>query len=355
MTHDDDGILRDSCERLFADLATRDAIEATERGIWPEAMWDAVEQAGLARPQLPESEGGSGGTWRDAYTVLFAAGRHALPLPLGETMVGAWLLARAGIDVPPGPLAVAAFTGAEPPRVSASESAWQLNGSANGVPWGGVAPHCVALAQGESTMVVLVARDQAALSPGSNLAGEPRDTLAWQAAAALAAAPSRGDASELGALVRSAQMAGAIDRALELSVRYVLERRQFGRPLAGFQSVQQALAILAGHGATTAMAAKAAFRAMDRGDASFEIAAAKILCGEAAGVVANLAHQAHGAMGFTREYPLHYSTRRLWSWRAEFGSDSHWAAWLGRRVAARGGEALWSDLTSRDCVAAAGA
>jgi acyl-CoA dehydrogenase len=40
-------------------------------------------------------------------------------------------------------------------------------------------------------------------------------------------------------------------------------------------------------------------------------------------------------------------TRRLWSWRAEFGAESVWAAEIGRRVAERGADALWTDLTAR--------
>jgi acyl-CoA dehydrogenase len=55
----------------------------------------------------------------------------------------------------------------------------------------------------------------------------------------------------------------------------------------------------------------------------------------------------HGAIGFTYEHSLHFATRRLWSWRAEFGSESGWAVELGRRVAARGADALWSDITAR--------
>ena len=42
------------------------------------------------------------------------------------------------------------------------------------------------------------------------------------------------------------------------------------------------------------------------------------------------AHQAHGAMGMTREYPLHHSTRRLWAWRHEAGSAGEWAQRVGR-------------------------
>jgi acyl-CoA dehydrogenase len=147
-------------------------------------------------------------------------------------------------------------------------------------------------------------------------------------------------------MVRAAQMAGALESILEQSARYATERKQFGRPIGSFQAVQHNLAILAGHVAAAGIAAENAFRAADRGDASFEIAVAKVRAGEAAGIGAGLAHQAHGAIGFTYEHTLQFSTRRLWSWRAEFGSESRWAMQLGRRVAARGAERLWSDLTS---------
>jgi len=69
--------------------------------------------------------------------------------------------------------------------------------------------------------------------------------------------------------------------------------------------------------------------------------------GEAAGIGASIAHQVHGAIGFTYEHALQFATRRLWSWRAEFGGESEWAAELGRSVAERGADALWPHLTAR--------
>jgi alkylation response protein AidB-like acyl-CoA dehydrogenase len=146
-------------------------------------------------------------------------------------------------------------------------------------------------------------------------------------------------------------MAGGLEFLLAQSVKYVTERKQFGRPLAAFQAIQQNLALLAGHTASAAMAAQQAFHVVERtgegGDASFEIAVAKVRTGEASGLGAGIAHQAHGAIGFTYEHSLHFVTRRLWSWRAEFGAESHWSVALGREVAARGGEALWPHMTSR--------
>jgi acyl-CoA dehydrogenase len=333
-----DDLLRESCARLFADLATREAMEDAERGEFPGAMWAAVEDAGLARPQVEEKRGGAGGTWLDAYTVLHEAGRHTLPLPLAETIAGAWLLAQAGIDVPAGPLTVAQAGGL-------SLNAGRLSGEAAAVPWGADAIYVVALA---GDKVALLANGTAQAVREANLAGEPRDTLRWKDAVTLATGPLRGaDAVTLMAMMRAAQMAGAIERVLELSVRHVIERSQFGRPLAANQAVQQALAVLAGHSAAATAAAEHAFHAMARGDAEFEIAAAKIRCGEAASAATNLSHQAHGAIGFTREYGLQYATRRLWAWRAESGSDAYWSERLGRRVAARGIDAFWPDLAGR--------
>jgi acyl-CoA dehydrogenase len=142
-------------------------------------------------------------------------------------------------------------------------------------------------------------------------------------------------------------MAGGLEYLLAQTVRYVSERKQFDRPIGSFQVIQHQLALLAGHTAAAGIAAAHAFRAADRGDAAFEIAVAKTRTGEAAGLGAGIAHQCHGAIGFTYEHLLHFATRRLWSWRAEFGAESHWAAELGRGVARRGADALWADLTAR--------
>jgi acyl-CoA dehydrogenase len=67
----------------------------------------------------------------------------------------------------------------------------------------------------------------------------------------------------------------------------------------------------------------------------------------AGGLGAGVAHQAHGAIGFTYEHTLPFNTRRLWSWRAEFGGEAHWAEQLGREMAARGADQLWPFLASR--------
>ena len=76
------------------------------------------------------------------------------------------------------------------------------------------------------------------------------------------------------------------------------------------------------------------------------VASAKVRTGEAAGNGAAIAHQVHGAIGYTREFSLQQYTRRLLSWRDDFGSENYWAMTLGNVVANGGAEALWPALTS---------
>ena len=310
------GLLSDTCTRLFTDRVTPALIESTEKGTWPGELWQAVEEGGLTLPQIPEQHGGAGGTWDHAQVVLNAAGRFAVPLPIAETMVGAWLLSSAGLDVPMGPITVAPTQSGERLSISRNGDAWALSGTAARVPWGRNAKHVVVLAEsGGKPMVARVAGGAAKVEPDTNLALEPRDTLTWSSAAVAATgAPDSLQPDFLwlaGAMARAAQMAGGLEFLLSQSVKYVSERKQFGKPLSTFQVIQQNLALLAGHTAAAGMAAQAAFHAMEKGDAAFEIACAKIRVGEAAGLGASIAHQAHGAIGFTYEHTLHFVTRRF--------------------------------------------
>ena len=147
-------------------------------------------------------------------------------------------------------------------------------------------------------------------------------------------------------------MAGAMGQALALSIEHVNTRQQFGRPLGKFQAVQQSLAVLACEvaavdAAAAAMAARLDAAGLDAEAADFEIAAAKLRANRAVGIVTAVAHQVHGAIGFTREYDLHRVTIPLMRWRGLHGNDAYWAERLGRQVAGFGGRGLWETLTAR--------
>ncbi len=147
-------------------------------------------------------------------------------------------------------------------------------------------------------------------------------------------------------------MAGAMGQALALSIEHVNTRQQFGRPLGKFQAVQHSLAVMACEvraveAAAAALAARLDAVALDPAAADFEIAAAKLRANRAVGVVTAIAHQVHGAIGFTREYDLNRVTVPLMRWRSAHGNDAYWAQILGRQVMAFGGQGLWEAMTAR--------
>ena len=342
-----DTIVLDVAERLFADQATGALVNAAETGTWPRELWRLVEEAGFADALGETSE--LGGVV-DAVAILRAAGRHAAPLPLAETMLARFALAAASLPAPAGPLALAPVERDDVLTLRRAAQGWHLAGVARRVPWARAAAHMVVVADGK---VALVAPGQAEIRRAANLAGEPRDTVTFDqklAADVAAPLPKTIDADllyRLGALARAAQMAGALEAALALTVQYASDRVQFGRPIGKFQAIQQQLAQFAEQVAAATVAVTASAEAIAAGgDAFFAAAIAKIRAGEAAGKGSEIAHQVHGAIGFTHEHRLHHLTRRLWSWRDEFGVESAWSIALGRQVAAEGAEAFWPSLTA---------
>jgi acyl-CoA dehydrogenase len=343
-------LVREAAERLFEKHCSAETMRRADGGEFPQALWRAVSEAGYATALVPESAGGAGLEMADALSLLISAGRHAVPAPLAETMLAGWLLSGAGLPMPEGPLTVAPVRENERLRARRNGTGWRIDGAATRVPWGRQCGAVAVLAESDGKNVVaLVAAADGVLKNGHNLAGEPRDDLVFSGAIAQQAgvAPMTGDALRaLGAVMRSAQMAGALQSVLEATVQYAQERVQFGRPIGRFQAVQQNLAVLAGQAAAATAAAEAAIEAAATDLDSPAVAAAKIRAGEAAGIGAAIAHQMHGAIGFTQEHRLHYWTRRLWSWRDEFGNEAWWARRLGGAVAAAGADRLWTGITA---------
>ncbi len=326
-----DPLLLETAERMFADTCTHEAIERAETDGFAPGVWGAAADIGLPWIGVPESAGGAGGDLADALAVLRVAGRHGAPVPLAETgLLAGWLLAGAGLTVGSGPATVV------PGRAGDSLALvdGRLSGTVRGVPWARAAERVVAIvADGGGWQVVAFEPPSSGIERVRNLAGEPRDTVHLDGVAPLLAAPSPSSPDQLllrGALTRVVLTAGALEAMSTLTVAYTSERRQFGQAVARFQLVQEHLVRLAEDAALVGLAADAA---ASLGDA-FEVAAAKALASRAATTATKAAHQAHGAMGMTREYPLHHLSRRLWSWRDEYGDERHWERRVGEIVAA---------------------
>jgi acyl-CoA dehydrogenase len=347
MNKTSDDIIVDTATRIFQDLCEPATINDAEKGVWPKGLWDALEESGLPLTWVPDNLGGAGAAMADGFAVLRVAGRFAAPVPLAETLMAGWLLARAEIDVPSGPMTVAPVH-ADGHIVLNDRG--RLRGRARRVPFARNAGHIAVLAhRGNDAAVALVTAAGLVINQSTNLAGEPSDDVSFDGAVPTAVKSVSLDQDRLvsfGAAVRLQQMAGALEKILEQSVQYALDRSQFGRPIAKFQAVQHNLATLAGEVAAASAAADAAAEACSRPEIALgEVAIGKVRGGEAAGTGAAIAHQVHGAMGFTYEHSLHHATRRLWAWREEFGNETLWAQRLGRMVAAHGADQLWPFIT----------
>jgi acyl-CoA dehydrogenase len=333
--------------KLFDEHSRWQDVSDAEATGWAENLWKALQQTGFSDVPIPEELGGAGGSVADAVELLRAAGAHAAPVPLAEAgLVGGWLLASAGLTLPKGVRSVL------PPDAILRLDDDRLFGTAPAVPWGHRAEHVVGLVDG----VVVIAPGPAApsgptVSRAANLADEPRDTITFDGTPITARADATAGVTgqslwERAALGRAALMAGAVGAIAAMTLRYSGEREQFGRPIGRFQAVQAHLVTIHQQATVVASAIDGAVAAVERGRGGFEIACAKILADRAAQLVTAAAHQTHGAIGMTKEYPLHYLTRRLWAWRDEAGGHNRWATRLGAALVAQGPDALYPAIQS---------
>jgi len=160
-----------------------------------------------------------------------------------------------------------------------------------------------------------------------------------------------------GALMRAVQMTGAMDAAVDLTVRHAAERRQFGRPLAAFQAVQHLAADAAAEAALARAAADAALSqaaaTQFTGDGLlFSVAVARSVCGHSGSTVVRNAHQVHGAIGTTREHILHRVTMPILAWTNDFGSVAEWDAVLEQAARDAGDAGLWELVCGKNAATA---
>jgi len=341
-----DDMLTDTTLRLFDTEFPDEVVRSSRAGQFPQQGWTALEEAGLPLGLLSEAEGGFGLATIDALALVRICGAHASPVPLVETMVTNWLRARVGLPLIPGP---ATFALLGPSLVTEARGRDRVvRGELHNVPW---AEHSASLVVVGRDFVVEVPRQEIRILSSSQPGSLPRNTIGLDITLSgdhLRAFPGSLDLDTVrcaGAVMRTLEMAGALEQIVAMTVAYAGDRIQFGRPIGKQQAVQQQIAVLASQAAAANAAATLAAGAFGDSYHMEAVAVGKSRAGEAASVGAAIAHQVHGAIGFTRDYRLHFFTRALWTWRDEYGSERYWNEFLGQRACAGGADQLWSFIT----------
>ncbi|ABE36132.1 hypothetical protein DR64_8222 [Paraburkholderia xenovorans LB400] len=316
-----DDMLTDSIEPVLIDRCTPDLVREVENARDRKAgrdLWQQLDELGFIDALVAESAGGAGLSLDEAAGVLFAFGRHGMPLPAAHTMLARRMLADAGIQAPRGPIALAVLNDVQSHRAF--------------VPYGCV---CDSVLVERSEGIWLVDIDHVTVEPHDEW-GTLGATITFSAGveqrikvAQSGPAPSESVVLELGARVTAATMAGAMARVLDMTITHVNDRQQFGRSIGKFQAVQHNLSVMAEHAAAAYIAAQRACAAESTSQHRLSTAIAKARASRAAPLIANTAHALTGAMGITAEYDLQLFTRRLHSQRVQFGSESYWDEVIG--------------------------
>jgi alkylation response protein AidB-like acyl-CoA dehydrogenase len=142
-----------------------------------------------------------------------------------------------------------------------------------------------------------------------NAVAVPGETLMGEEGAA---APLLARCIDLGITAMASEQAGGARRVLDLTVAYLKERVQFGKPLGTLQALKHRCADMLVQVESATIAAQRAAEAADVGDPEFPLLAslAKAYCSEAYVACTAEAIQLHGGMGFTWETDPHLYFKR---------------------------------------------
>lgn len=331
------GMIAETATKIFTDLCGREVPHAAEAGDYPAALWKALSENGLPLAWVSEDNGGFGASYDEIFGAIWVSAQAASPVPFAETLIANWMLDHAGLNATD-QSASFALSGAQPVA---------------DIPFGTNADKLVYFDEARQEIALFDIRG-ADRTPVDTLSpdGRSRFVLSGHTAEQSARTDlSRRAVEAMILTVRAVQMAAAIETALGLSIDYVSQREQFGRPLSKFQAIQHQLAVAASESAAATMAATQAASAIarhadDPEKAWHEAVIAKVQIGHGVEAVTVPFHQVHGAMGYTQEYDLHHYTRRLWAWRDALGNEHHWSRAFGAELSATAPDQIWKGVTT---------
>ena len=337
------------------------AMEEDPRGFTPE-LWQKITDLGWLGLPFPQEYGGMGLSYFDLVLLLEETGRALLPGPLFSTVVlGGMTILQAGTPDQKRDLLTRIARGSATVTLALTEpsatyepwgiqttatlhdSSYLLNGTKLFVPDAQVVDTFIVAtrtqegsdpSQGITLFLVDAETPGIAVAPLETLAEEKQAEVVFKDVRIPTSAvlgkvdhgwPGASRVLELAAVAKCAEMLGGADRVLEMTVEFAKGRFQFGRPVGSLQAIQHHCANMA-----TAVEGcryvtyQAAWLLSEGRPATREVAIAKAWVGDAYRRVCALAHQCHGAIGFTKEYDLQLYTRRAIAAEVAYGNGDHY-------------------------------
>ncbi|TDC70711.1 acyl-CoA dehydrogenase [Actinomadura sp. GC306] len=307
--------LRAALREFFQKESPPAVVRAAEPLGFDAALWRKAVETGLGSMAVPEDRGGGGAGLVELAIAAEALGRSLAPVPLIETAVATTLLAALPADAVPEPLVAAAVAGELLATVALRPAEADV---ARLVPAGAVADLVIALRDGELVAVRTAGPVPAVPNLGSMPVAdrrlEPGETTVLATGPAALAAHRR--AVHHWQALTAAALAGLAAEALGLGRDYALDRRAFGVPVAGFQTVQHRLADNATAIEGARLLAYEAAWAHDAGLAKAGVLAtmAFLFAAETAFRTASDSLHFHGGYGYTLEYDVQLYFRRAKAW-----------------------------------------
>ena len=331
---DEQRMIADTARDFFRDAATSERTRAAMVGHGIDrALWQAFcAELGLAGLFVPEGEGGSGLGMVEFASVAEAAGTQVAALPLlGQAMAMAALLAGGSAEQRaawlPTLIDGSVVMASAPGFVGMAEKG-KLSGTARFVAYGGIADHFVVSGPNGAWLIaadapgVSVTRfttmDQTRPLADVTLDNAVAEPLADATAAHRAA-------QQIGWLCLAAEALGGAQAAIDQTVAYAKERKQFGRAIGSFQAYKHRLADRVIDIEQARSAVYWAACAIDEGSDEAQIAlhSAKAFCADTFHMCAANMIQLHGGIGFTWEHDAHLFFKRARSILSMLG-DSQW-------------------------------
>lgn len=307
--------LRDSVRSL---LSRHEAVERTGPQPVPRDLWEDMAELGALGLLCAEDVGGYDATGVELMVVAAELGRAGRVLPFVETVHAAVLLERIATEdermrLLPGLVdgsSIVVVAHAEPMRtwssprtmsVSVGDAGWRLNGVKAPVPYLEDASHCLVTVGDGGRESVAVLDVSASAGSALVLADAPARQLHTPAAATDAGVD---EAHDLATLVVISEALGAMDAALAQTTSYLSTRKQFGKPLAAFQTLSQRAAdVYVSVELARSVVQYAAVAAFDDKRRRAEtIGRARLVVSRAVRHVVAEVAQMHGGIGLTAEY-----------------------------------------------------